>query len=216
VTQIPSRAYILGDLDPVLDLLVTWRTVVPFDRLGAYPTTRRLDLLLTLRLWDPAFDARIWHTAAGRPIGFAALWSREREDAYRGLEGPLVHPALDGVEHTALQNAIMVWAQRRVGELGRQCGVPLVLTNPVRQTDEARRTALERWGFALHLARANVYWERALYGVPAPSLPDSFAVRPLAGEQELDTYARSTASGSSTACIVWRCCTIPSMLISWS
>lgn len=184
-----SRPYTPRDLDAVLALLSAWRTAEPFDRLGAYPTVRRLDLLLTSRLWEPEHDARIWEDATGQPIGFAALWSRKREDAWRAMEGPFVHPSLQGAENVLLEDATAAWAKHRVDELVRQSGEPAVLTSMVRQNDAAGHAALERWGFALHAAAANVYWERALDDVPAPTPPSGSAVRLLAGEQELDAYA---------------------------
>lgn len=184
-----SRPYTPRDLDAVLALVSAWRTVAPFDRLGSYPTVRRLDLLLTSRLWEPERDARIWEDVTGRPIGFAALWSRERAVAWRAMEGQFVDPAIQGPETIRLEDAIVSWAKQRMGEFGLQKGEPLALTGTVRQNDVARRAALERWGFVRQVAGANVYWERSLVDTPAPVLERGFAVRPLAGEHELDVYA---------------------------
>lgn len=184
-----SRPYTPNDLDAVLELLSAWRTVEPFDRLAAYPTVRRLDLLLTSRLWAPEHDARIWEDAAGHIVGFAALWSRGREDVWRALEGPFVHPQVQDIDRAPLEGAIVAWAKHRTYELGQRSGAPVALTSVVRQNDAVGRVALERWGFVLHAAGGNVYRERSLDTVPAPMLQSGFTMRPLVGEQELDAYA---------------------------
>lgn len=189
MAELSSRPYTPGDLEAVLALLSAWRTAEPFDRLAAYPTPRRLDLLLTSRLWEPERDARIWVDAAARPIGFVALWSREREDGWRSMEGPFVHPAIVGTEQVLLKDAMVVWAKHRMGELERQCGRSFMLTHTVRQDSAVERALVEHWELALHGADANIYWGRTLDDVPASVPPKGFAVRPLAGEEELDAYA---------------------------
>lgn len=189
MAELSSRSYTVRDLEAVLALLSAWRTVEPFDRLAAYPTPRRLDLLLSSRLWEPERDACIWVDAVGQPIGFATLWSREREDGWRSMEGPFVHPAVVGAERVLLEDAIVGWAKQRMGELEQQSGRSFVLMHTVRQDSAVERALVEHWELTLRGADANIYWGRTLDDVPASAPPKGFAVRPLAGEEELDAYA---------------------------
>jgi hypothetical protein len=68
------------DLERAIDLLAASRVQAHKDRA---PTAKRLTLLVTSRLWDPAQDAHVWEIESGendadRQIaGVALLWPRE-------------------------------------------------------------------------------------------------------------------------------------------
>ncbi|HEX6541647.1 MAG TPA: GNAT family N-acetyltransferase [Ktedonobacterales bacterium] len=183
-----SFPYSHGDLESVLELLSIWRVADPRHRLVAYPTTQRLGLLLTSRLWTPERDAALWKDDTGQLVSFAALWSRSRDDDYRVLEGPFVHPGLSDAECGALEATIVAWARRQAEELSQERSVPTTLSCMARQDDTARRIAIERWGFRLHVAAGNVYFERDLNQLPGAPLPAGFSARGIHDEVELERY----------------------------
>jgi hypothetical protein len=80
---------VVHDLHSALVLVREQRAAAESER---YPTVRRLELLLSSRLWDPARDARFWEDEAGQIVAFAALTSRRRKASGAGLER-IVHPS---------------------------------------------------------------------------------------------------------------------------
>src|SRR5215470_16995720 len=89
------------------DLLLVYRAAT---RLDVYPTIWRLHLVLSSRVWEPAYDTQIWEDTTGHLVGFALLWRRHLDDTYLVLE-QFVHPRY---ATTALADAILRWAMQRV------------------------------------------------------------------------------------------------------
>jgi mycothiol synthase len=180
--QMSSRSYAeAGDLGLAIALLREQRTAAASER---YPTVKRLELLLSSRLWEPERDARFWVDEAGRAVAFAALTSRQREASGASLER-VVHPA---ARDAHLDAALLDWALERARERQVERGEPFTLGAISFADDPAFTDSLERNGFRLQEGY-NVYLARPLDApLPEPAQPEGFTIRPLAGEGELAAY----------------------------
>jgi hypothetical protein len=108
------------DHQRVEDLLIAYRIATRIDR---YSTLWRLHVLLTSRVWEPAYDTQLWEDANGQIVGFALIWRRRAEDTYLVLD-QFVHP-LNAT--TNLADAILTWAIQRGKTLAAQRASPVTL-----------------------------------------------------------------------------------------
>jgi mycothiol synthase len=182
VSTLTSRAYTgTSDLHSAIVLLREQRAAAKSER---YPTVRRLELLLTSRLWEPERAARFWVDEAGRVVACAALTSRGREMPGASLER-VVQPA---ARDAKLDAALLDWALERARERADERGEPFTLSAVSFEDDPVFTDALERNGFRLQEGY-NVYMARSLDApLPEPAQPAGFTVRPLASEGELAAY----------------------------
>jgi mycothiol synthase len=183
-----------GDLPVIADLI---RAAPPASRhLVDYPW----------RLSSPALqspdDARLWLAHDGTLVGFAAwqVWWAVLDFYVR--PGPL---------RTVVEEAIFAWAPTRFRELDADRGRALPYWVEAREDDGERLALLERHGYVLDDDYAYVMMSRPLDVAPPPqALPAGFAIRPLAGEGEVDAYValhrRAFVSMSMTA--EWRARTL--------
>jgi mycothiol synthase len=180
--QMRSRSYAeAGDLELAIALLREQRAAATSER---YPTVRRLELLLSSRLWEPERDARFWVDEAGQIVAFAALTSRQREASGADLER-IVHPS---VRDAHLDAAIVDWAQEWARERADEHGEAFTLSAVSFVDDPAFTDGLERNRFRLQEGYS-VYLARPLDApLPEPASPEGFTIRPLSGESELTAY----------------------------
>jgi len=158
------------------------------------------------RLSSPALqspdDARLWTTADGTLVGFAAwqVWWATL-DVY-------VRPSPHRQE---VEAAIFDWAARRFRELDQGRGYPLPYWTEAREDDAERLALAERHGYHLDDDHAYVMMSRALdESLPAPAPPVGFTIRPLAGADEVDAYValHGRAFDSTSMTAPWRARTL--------
>jgi mycothiol synthase len=176
------------DLDGVLDLRRGWRAMAHADR---YPTARRLQLLISSRLYEPERNARVWVSGRdgqdtdGRVVGFAMLNQRSEGNANVGL----IAIALPNARERGIMAAQVGWAVERAGEIAAKLGQAVSLGMAIAEGDGRAAAALERFGFPRQSER-NVYMERALEEpLPVPVAPSGYTMRALDGDAELEAYA---------------------------
>jgi ribosomal protein S18 acetylase RimI-like enzyme len=185
-----------GDVD--LPLIV--------DLIRAAPPTSRHLVDFPWRLSSPtlqsASDVRLWAAPDGTLVGFAAwqIWWAAL-DLY-------VRP---GPYRKEVEAAIFAWAAERFRELDAERGHPLLYWAEAREDDDERLALLARHGYTLDDDNAYAMLSRPLGEVlPLPTPPAGFAIRPLAGAQEVDAYVvlhrRAFESASMTA--AWRARTL--------
>jgi ribosomal protein S18 acetylase RimI-like enzyme len=154
------------------------------------------------RLSSPAIetgrDGRLWSTLDGELVGVAIwqLWWAAL-DVY----------VLPGPARAAVEAAIFDWAPARFRELDVARGHPLPYWVEAREDDDERLAFLMRCGYAQVDADRFVSLRRSLAApIPSPSLPDGFAIRPLAGPDEVAGYvaAHRAAFASTSMTSAWR------------
>jgi GNAT superfamily N-acetyltransferase len=186
-----------ADLEPIAELIAA----VP------YPGRHRLDFPWRLSAHEPASpNVHLWIGDDGRLVGFAAwqVWWATLDFCIRP------GPAAQEVEA-----AIFGWASGRFQELDAARGRPLPYWGEAREDDLPRLALLGRYGYTLDDDYHYMLFGLPLCGpaappLPAPTLPHGFALRPLAGVQEVDAYVavhrRAFASTSMNA--AWRARTL--------
>lgn len=171
------------DRRAVLDLLTRARAAARYDR---YPTTHRLDLLLTSRLWEPERDARVWYDdASDRLVGVALLWRRSLEHRNVTLEA-FADPDAPPEDFAA---RALRWACMRSAELARELSHVVSIVVVVGADEHARIAFLRRHAFVL-LEGYPVRMGRTLGSdSPHAPLPAGFTLRRLAAKADLARYA---------------------------
>src|SRR5262245_44696196 len=146
-----QRAYIeQKDHERLDDLFLAYRAAT---RVDMYPTIWRLYVLLSSRVWEPAYDTQIWEDPTGDLAACALLWRRRVDDRYMVLD-QFIHPH----DATAtLADAILRWAMRRVQVLAEQRESPITLLvtelDPAFQIDNH----LPAYGFILTQPDLDIY-----------------------------------------------------------
>lgn len=181
-----------GDADlPAVDNLVQ----------AASSRTRHL-VDLPWRLSSPAVetgrDMRLWFTAAGVPVGFAA-WQQ-----WWAVLDVIVRPG--HLQHE-VEADIFAWAPTRFRELDAQRGNPLPYWVEARDDDAERLDVLARLGYVLDGEYAYLTLCRSLAEpIPQSDEPSGYVIRSITGvgdvEQYVAVHRRAFASASMTA--AWR------------
>jgi ribosomal protein S18 acetylase RimI-like enzyme len=140
---------------------------------------------LQLKLSDPSLrprtDARVWEDD-GAPVGFALVQPSCSE---------LDFVVKQCVRRAEVEAQIMEWATVRLREAAAEQNRPAYLFASARESDGRRAALLGRYGFTPDESHC-VYMRHPLDGhIPAPELPEGFAVRPLGGAHELGEYTRA-------------------------
>ena len=162
----------VADLDQLIDLLLLCRTVAGLD---PWPPIRAIRRHLRATTADIRADTRLWQEDAGAVLAFASLWDGE-------ILVSCVHPRAYTDE---LMRRLLAWAQWRARQHARRHGERATLCVPLRDDQTRDGLLLERQGFTpeawwtLRMAR------RLDTPIPAPTPPDGFSIRQLAGESEL-------------------------------
>lgn len=160
-----------------------WRLV------QSYPDQQRHVVDLPYRLCSPSAttrrDVRIWRTHHGELVGWAILqWEFWTLD-YAILPGPTAR---------SVAERILMWAIGRCGALAAERGEPLRLFVDVRKDGPPPALPLCRYSaddarFALYPDWRQYHLERPADLPPRqPKIPKGFAIRSLAGMDEVDAY----------------------------
>jgi len=181
-----SRACVYEhDKKGLLDLVRAYRVATG---VAVYPTTWRVCLLLTSRVWNPGQDIRIWETPSGQIAALAMLWRRSSISPYLALDR-FIHPSFAVSELAA---AMLAWGSQRAEAILSEQAIPLTVYAqdfaPALHLD----SPYDRYGFNLlkpNPGEYNAYFGRDLSaGLPAPSLPAGYSIRPVQGQQDLTAY----------------------------
>lgn len=180
-----SRTYSgAADRQALLDLLVAVR---PAERITDYPGM--VDLRELLALGRVQENTRLWLGAAGRVVGFALV------DPYNNLHFEIDRPAA----HPAVETEMVAWGVaciRRQLAASDEVGT---LDTSAREDDAGRIALLERHGF-VRQAGGSLHLVRALdMPIPRPEIPAGFAIRPVAGEQEVPALVALHRAAFGTA-----------------
>jgi mycothiol synthase len=173
------------DNGALTDLLRAYRVATG---VAVYPTTWRVRLLLTSRVWDPEQDIRIWETQAGQMAAFAMLWRRRATSPYLVLER-FIHPSY---AESALACAMLAWGSHRAEAIVAGQGLPLSVYAPDFAPALRLDSGYAGCGFTPFQANPdedNAYFRRSLAGdLPVPALPPGYTIRPVQGLQEVKAY----------------------------
>jgi mycothiol synthase len=186
MNDILSRPYnYLKDKKDIEALLITYRTAT---NVWIYPTTWRLSLVLSSRVWEPGQDSRIWEDGSGHVVAFAMLWRRQRTSPYLVFDR-FVNPV--GVTDDLIE-AILDWGTKRAYVLAAESNSPITLyTRQLAAVIHADHQ-LEKYGFTLvkpDPQAHNVYFGRSLQNtMPEPVLPFGYTIRPLQSTDEQEAY----------------------------
>jgi ribosomal protein S18 acetylase RimI-like enzyme len=180
------------DLERASDLLLASRVQAGRDR---EPTTKRLSLLVTSRLWEPSQDAHVWEAAlargaSGRDLaGFALLWRREESNPHLSLELVARHSSLVAADRPGdLTREMLDWALKRVAALAAKMSADVTLNVATFDDQQQLQALLRRSGFILQGGH-NVYMSCALDKAhPSPVVPEGVTIRSLVDEGEIERY----------------------------
>jgi hypothetical protein len=173
------------DKHSILGLLRAYRVATG---VAVYPTTWRVRLFLTSRVWDPEQDICIWETQTGQMAALALLWRRRVTSPYLVLDR-FIHPSFASSE---LACRMLEWGSQRAQAIVAGQAIPLT----VYAQDFAPRLCLdsryESHGFTpvdANPEEFNVYYGRSLAGdIPMPVLPPGYVIRPVQGIHEMKAY----------------------------
>jgi GNAT superfamily N-acetyltransferase len=159
----------------VEQLLVRCR---PAGQLSDFPSPQ--DLHEILAQLPERYQIELWHDLDGAPAGFAIV-----DLIYNNVSFEIVPEARD----SRIAAEIVDWAADRVMR-GPQAAEPdLTLDTACREDDVWRLALLQRHGFVLQPVRTLTYVRSLAESIDAPALPDGFAIRSAAGEQEAEALA---------------------------
>ena len=172
---IHTRPFAVKDgLPAVLDLLLACRAA---DMVDDWPPLLELRLILTSKALVPQ-DMCLWEQADGALAAFGLLLDRVYLIAF-------VHPQ---AAQRDLHEQALLWGMERMKTLEQTPGGPAILSVAVREDEVERRALVNRYGFEMK------DWQTLRMAcsldvcLPEPTLPEGYAIRPLAGEQEADRY----------------------------
>jgi ribosomal protein S18 acetylase RimI-like enzyme len=160
---------------------------VAFD-VRVYPTSWRIRLLLTSRVWNQERDTQIWENESGQFIGFAMLWSRRPASSYIVLDS-FIHPKFASNE---LLSAILNWGDLRANEIAKEQETLLkVYVTGFSQYDFSENILKQRDYTFLppNPDEHNVYFGKSLQnGISLPAIPTGYEIRKLQGTYDLEAY----------------------------
>jgi len=176
--ELTTRPYAGGaDQESVIDLLRTCRTA---SGVQSWPDVALLRVaLLGSPMLDPGRDARLWQDADGQVCGFAMLWLPWD---YLVL---FAHPAACGGN---IEAQIIEWGLGRAREIGQERGERIHLRVRPRETESDLIHLLECHGFLREDWHSLRLIRTLDEPIPEPQPPAGFAIRPVAGEQEVEAY----------------------------
>ncbi len=166
-----QRPYTTADL-PALRAL--WPTCRPAGWQTDFPSPT--DLAELLAAPETAARAQVWEDAAGRAVAYALV------DDYDNLW----FDRLPEADDDATGAALIAWGSACAEGLAAQRGAPAALDTACRGEDHARIALLRRHGFTEQAVRTLRFVRPLAEPFPAPALPPGYAIRPVAGEAEVD------------------------------
>lgn len=153
-----------------------------------YPTTWRIRLLLTSRVWNQERDTQIWESESGQIIGFAMLWSRQPTSSYIVLDS-FVHPEF---ATSKLLSAILNWGNFRASEIAKEQKTSLVVYVTGFSQYDFSDNILKQSGYTFlrpNPDEHNVYFGKSLQnGISLPAIPISYEIRKLQDSDDLEAY----------------------------
>lgn len=153
-----------------------------------YPTTWRLRLLLTSRVWNIEKDARVWETTAGQIAGMAMLWRRKPSSPYLVLDS-FMQPKLATGEFLS---ELLRWGDHRAGEIAQEQGGALTVYAAGFSQDEYSARLMDNIGYNIltpNPEEGNVYLARALQEeILSPGLPEGYRNCQLQNEEDREAY----------------------------
>ena len=163
-----SRLYSgVADLQSILDLLVAVR---PAERITDFPSVVDLRELLALPVVRD--NTRLWFDADDRLIGFAFV------DHYNNLCFESADPGIE--------TEIVDWGGQCIRRAMQATGESLTLYASCCDDHTDRIALLERHGF-IRKALCSRHMARSLHDpIPMPQIMESFRIRHVAGEHEVD------------------------------
>lgn len=168
-----------ADLSRMIDLLVAGRLAGTIDRWPTLSTLR-------LRMSQPGHQAetRLWEARDGRLLGFATLTIGEGQHRLHLAR----QPGLAEWTARALLSAMLDWAIARSQQISAMSGEPAHLAIAADERDILLWAVLDRERFqpaGWQILRMVRPLDEPL---PPPAPPPGYAVRPLAGESELERW----------------------------
>ena len=112
-----------------------------------------------------------------------------------------------GPEAQSVEEDLFTWADEHFRQRDEERGYPLPYWVEFRDDDHERRQIAEAHGFLLDEHDRSLFLQHSLADLSsAPTLPDGFLLRPLAGEQETAAYVElhRTAFESTSITAEWR------------
>jgi mycothiol synthase len=136
---------------------------------------------------DPQRDVRLWEDAAGRLVGFGAMWiPRAQPDADK-VDADLymrIHP---DTRLQGLEDEILAWGEARTREVARERGVKAQLFSGAREHYSYGRSVLEAHGYTI--ARYFYKMERPLdQPLPDPEFPPGYTLRHVNGDADVERW----------------------------
>ena len=183
VTVRPYRGQ--ADLKLMQDLVISAPN--PFE---VFPTAAELPEILDKPTSGSAGNSVLWEDTDGQLLGFAIV------SAYRNLHfhfGP-------GALTPKIEREMMAWAADYARlRFGEESNIePLTLDTTARNDDAAKRSFLGRHGFFATGTRTLDMVRSLERPVSRPRLPTGFALRPLAGEAEVEALVDAHRSAYGT------------------
>jgi ribosomal protein S18 acetylase RimI-like enzyme len=173
-----------ADKQGIVDLMRAYRVTTG---VAVYPTTWRVRLLLTSRVWDPEQDICLWEVPSGQMAAFAMLWRRRATSPYLVLER-FIHPSFAASD---LACDMLAWGSQRAEAIVAGQGLPLSVYAQDFAPQLHLESGYESCGFTPLKANPdeNVYFGRSLAaGLLEPVLPPGYTIRPVQGVQEMKAY----------------------------
>lgn len=175
------------------------------DLIRAAPPTSRHLVDYPWRLSSPSGqseeDCRIW-LDDGAAVGLACWQAAWAALDFYARPGPL---------RRDVEEAIFAWAAGRFRQLDGERGRPLPYWVEAREDDADRLALLARHGYTLDEGHSYVLMQRPLAEpTGSAATPPGFAIRPLAGEGEVEAYVavHRRAFESATMTAPWRARTL--------
>jgi GNAT superfamily N-acetyltransferase len=173
------------DLQRFIDFWIAYRVA---SDVRSYPTTWRLRLLLTSRVWNTEKDTRIWETAAGHITGMAMLWRRKPRSPYLVLEN-FVQPEFATED---LLSELLRWVDQWANEIAQEQGGALTVYAARFPQHEYSARRMRDFGYTLFTPnpeQGNVYFARALQEeILHPELPQGYRICQLRNEEDIAAY----------------------------
>lgn len=151
---------------------------------------------------QPGEDCHIWLDGDGAAVGLACWQTAWAALDFYARPGPL---------RRDVEDAIFAWAEQRFRELDAERGHPLPYWAEAREDDADRLALLARHGYVIDDGHGYVLMQRPLAEpVASMAAPPGFAIRPLAGEGEVEAYVavHRRAFESATMAAPWRARTL--------
>jgi mycothiol synthase len=161
------------DMEAMIQLL---QTVRPRQFISDYPSV--LDLRELISLPDRQISTLLWESDEGQLAGFALVDSANN----------LLFEINPDAASPEIEEQVVAWGMRCIAQGYNGHRGYAALDACCRSENIARMAFFEKHGF-VRVPGESVTMVRSLAdSIPSPSLPPGFVIRPVAGEQEVESY----------------------------